>query len=575
MTTPSCKSCAFRLGNVQKDVGSDYAGTSAPQVDICTYFDMVLGSFDPEGEGALQDDDAERIASQCKAYLSQGDDAAKRVAEYLRDRDREPGALGHMGAPLGLTLPLEVKGESGQSVKRSCGGCAHFLWPEELRDNGLPTVSKQGRGAGMCVAHGKMQDAGPGARRTVAKDCGEFSYVPDSQSDEAKAYRKELLSMASHPAHLAPLLADSGVGTSLGEQSAESGPAPEREPTDAERAAGIVRFRRFFSDDDLRWVDLPVFDPDHFSPEERAKIPVAGSEGSPETYVDHANLAYRVAVAWALGETPALNGPAGTGKTMLFHWLAYELGLPFERVSITASSSVDDLAGYMELHGSSTEFVLGRIPKAWAKPCIMVIDEPNAGPPEVWQFIRPITDSAKQLVIDSNHGQVIDRDPHSFLGMAMNPAWDWRNTGVSPLADADGSRLLHVAVGYPSREDERQIILGHCARDGIEVDDSHLDALLNVAEELRNLSEEQTLQVSWGIRQQVQVARLLPYFDLVGAFRMAVTDNLEPEQAELILSQVNMVTAGMKRKARYGAKASVSTGNVSDVGSASIGTEAR
>lgn len=230
MTTPSCKSCAFRLGNVQKDVGSDYAGTSAPQVDICTYFDMVLGSFDPEGEGALQDDDAERIASQCKAYLSQGDDAAKRVAEYLRDRDREPGALGHMGAPLGLTLPLEVKGESGQSVKRSCGGCAHFLWPEELRDNGLPTVSKQGRGAGMCVAHGKMQDAGPGARRTVAKDCGEFSYVPDSQSDEAKAYRKELLSMASHPAHLAPLLADSGVGTSLGEQSAESGPAQNASP---------------------------------------------------------------------------------------------------------------------------------------------------------------------------------------------------------------------------------------------------------------------------------------------------------------------------------------------------------
>lgn len=555
MTTPSCRSCVYRLSNLDAPMAAEYAGTSAPQVDVCTRFNQILGG--PPGTPAeIVEADAEQIASRCPAYGDAEDTSAQAsAATVLEEAEASPGAVGSIGAPLHLTLPLEVPVDRGDGAAPvNCGRCAYFCWPDEFADNGVPTVSKQGRGAGLCVAKGTIQDAGPGARKVVAGKCPTFTPIKEAQSDAAKDYRTELLGMAEYKPHLVPLLADSVVGERK-EEVAEAAKAvtEEREPTDAERADGIAGFRRFFSDDNTRWVDLPIFDPEHFDETERAKIPVAGSEGAPEVYVDHANLGYRVAVAWALGETPALNGPAGTGKTMLFQWLAYELGLPFERVSITASSSVDDLAGYMELHGGQTEFVLGRIPKAWAKPCVMVIDEPNAGPPEVWQFIRPITDSAKQLVIDANHGQTVDRNRYSFLGMAMNPAWDWRNTGVSPLADADGSRLLHIAVDYPSVEDERAIILGHCEGDGIEVNVSDLDALLSVATELRKLSREQTLQVSWGVRQQVQVARLLPYFDFVGAFRMAVTDSLEPEQADLILTQVNLATAG-RGKRRKGRK---------------------
>lgn len=559
----SCLNCAYRLGGFEQGERSDYSGTSAPQVDACARFDQVLGAI--SGPGQLTGVDGRRIAKDCKAYLGPATvtDTEGAVPALATQRGKRPGALGHWGGPLHLTLPLEVKAperpEDGPPP--TCSRCVYYCAPAEIKEHGLPTVSKQGRGAGMCVAHGTLQDAGPGACKQIARECPEFT--PEEPGwdapgeDKAMAYREELLTRAQYPAHLMPLLADTIVGSSVeleAQREALAKAAKQvRTPTDDERADGITAFRRFFSDDETRWVDLPVFDPDHFEPAERAKIPVAGTEGAPEVYVDHANLGYRVAVAWVLGETPALNGPAGVGKTMLFQWLAYELGLPFERVSITASSSVDDLAGYMELHSGQTEFVLGRIPKAWAKPCVMVIDEPNAGPPEVWQFIRPITDSAKQLVIDANHGQKITRHPYSFLGMAMNPAWDWRNTGVAPLADADGSRLLHIAVDYPSQEDERQIILSHCAASSITVNDAELDALLTVAASLRKLSREQTLQVSWGIRQQVQVARLLPYFEFVDAFRMAVTDYLEPEQADLVLAEVNMVTAGLgkgKKKAK-------------------------
>lgn len=553
--TKSCHTCAWSLRNVSRDTGHDFIATSTPRINVCLAYNTALGAFYPEDDGAMSEDDAQTVAGRCAEYLEATDESRSLVSAAMDESPPEPGAVGKIGGPIHLTLPLTVAhGRAPSSVRPDCGRCIYYCKPEELTPNGLPTLSKQGRGAGMCVAKGTLQSNMPGARRTRAAGCQSFT-VPHGDDVEAGGqamaeYRTELLASAGFLPHLAPLLADSVVGEHSATDDEAGAATAEREPTDDERSEGIVRFHRFHSDDKRYWIDMPVFDPASFDEAERGKIPVAGCEGSPEVYVDHANLGYRVAVAWALGETPALNGPAGTGKTALFQWMAYLLGLPFERVSITASSSTDDLAGYMELHGQQTEFVLGRIPKAWGRRCVMVIDEPNAGPPEVWQFIRPITDSAKQLVIDANHGQTIRRHRYSFLGMAMNPAWDWRNTGVSQLSDADGSRLLHIAVGYPPAPAEREIILGHCADDGIDLATAHLDALIEVAHKLRKLSDEQTLQISWGIRQQVQVARLLPYFDFVDAFRMAAADNLEPEQSDLILSEVNLATAKMSRKTK-------------------------
>lgn len=559
--TKSCSDCAWKLGNTLRSAGTDYAGSMAPALEVCTRFDMVLGAFGTvdQTEGRMSEADAERVANRCSEHIPTDRTASEMVAAALeRGVERHPAAPGTGVLPWRLIHATETKAMLAEATpvtdrdRPSCTQCVFRMPVDEAGEAGIPLNGQ----TFLCTGKGTVNSALPGAERETASQCDLFTQI-EGTSGQARDYREGLLAGATYAAHLAPLLEDSLVGSAERRQAEEKVEAEaieqakaDREPTDAERAEGIAAFRRFLSDDNTRWVDLPVFDPGHFEPEERAKIPVAGSEGSPEAYLDHANLGYRVAVAWALGETPALNGPAGTGKTMLFHWLAYELGLPFERVSITASSSVDDLAGYMELHAGQTEFVLGRIPKAWAKPCVMVIDEPNAGPPEVWQFIRPITDSAKQLVIDANHGQRIERHRHSFLGMAMNPAWDWRNTGVAPLSDADGSRLLHVAVGYPDADDERTIIAEHCRKDGIEVDPTHMNALIKVAGNLRKLSDEQTLQVSWGIRQQVQVARLLPYFDLVDAYRMAVTDSLEPAQADLVLEQVNLSTAAMKGRGK-------------------------
>lgn len=542
----SCLSCVFATRSGETDVlALDALGKAVSDTVVCTKFSTVL-AFD------LDDADDEALSAVAGACDHYADD------NYFGERtvdERAPGALGGFGrhgAPLRIAYPEQtepsVPAQQGGGPQ-SCYGCAHFVHPQELAHMDVPvpdsaaTDEPEGeQKVGYCSARGVLLDlSSPGEDFAVAAKCEVKAPAHEPLGDE-----RLLLESARPLRHLETVLAGA-LGSTPEAEEADEGPA---DGADEDLPEGAVAWETFHNDDGTKSVRLPRFDPDHFDDFEQAKIPVDGSEGSPELYVDHANLAYRVAVAWHLGETPAIHGAAGVGKTQLFQWMAYRLGLPFERVSITASSSVDDLAGYMELRGKETVFELGRIPKAWAKPCVMVLDEPNAGPPEVWQFIRPLTDSAKQLVIDSNHGQVVARHDNSYLGMAMNPAWDHRNTGVASLADADGSRLLHILLGYPDAKVERQIITAHCRDAGVTLDQSHLDALIEVAATLRKLSDEGTLQVSWGIRQQVKVARLLPYVEFAEAFRLAAADSLEPEQQRLIIDEVNVATANLGNRRR-------------------------
>lgn len=550
VTLKSCTNCVFSTIPSKPDVlARDILGKPRSASRVCGQLNAVL-SIDKETEDA---EALEVVASKCGHY-----------EKFNVDTDRpdgngyESGGLGGDAGPLRIALPLEVvrKDATHPSHKR-CFDCEFYVSPVGLEAAEVPLPdSTVGGLASYCAARGVVMDVSSvgGLEAAVAIGCDTFSRIEFDAVEgdyDREMHELGLLDNARPLRHLEAALKDSMGLAHVAPPEPEAEPEPEPEPDLPPGATGWVEFD---NDDQTRTVRLPKFDPGFFDEDERAKIPVAGCEGAPDLYVDHANLAYRIAVAWVLGETPALQGPSGTGKTSVFQYMAYRLGLPFERVSITSSSSVDDLAGYMELHGRETVFEQGRIPKAWAKPCVMVIDEPNAGPPEVWQFIRPMTDSAKQLVLDSNHGQVVDRHAHSYLGMAMNPAWDHRNTGVASLADADGSRLLHIFVGYPDQAQEREIIIDHCKAAGVKVGGKELDAIMRISSTLRTLSEAGTLQVSWGIRQQVKVAKLLEYVPFAEAYRMAAADSLEPEQQKLIIDEVNSETAALNRKKRKPAR---------------------
>lgn len=429
--------------------------------------------------------------------------------------------------------------KSQDSVK-SCGMCEHHIPDYEVQP-------EFGWWTGMCRAKGKLILSN---RQTYeARYCEYKSFGPASGGIKGtvlfpefedqfwtKGTFKELLAKQAERPDPRTYVSDKPIGP--GETA--SGIRAWRQVTDPE-GTGNSTF-------------LPIFDSSFFPKEEQEKIPTTGDDEHPENYIDHNGAVYKIAVAWMeLDETPMLWGPAGVGKTELLRHMAWLMQLPFERISITGSTELDDLAGKMLFEDGETVFRYGRVPKAWMKPGVICLDEPNVGPPDVWQFIRPLTDNSKQLVLDVNKGERLPRNDAAFMGMAANPAWDPLNVGAQTIGDADGSRLLHIFMDLPPSEIEREILRSRCDLDGWEISEKQLDVIMGIAADLRALVEDGNLPLSWGIRNQIKVVRASRWFDLAQAYKLAAADQLEPKVAEELLNVVKSHADDRAYKYRAGA----------------------
>ena len=527
MTTKSCLTCPSMLGR------NDLAGQIETykmtiNADSCPRKGRLLGG--PKSPERSDSEDPNSIhAAVARTCDSHG-------AEMLPLKNR------HGSMKIALPMPkLKEEHDNNYPKPTSCRTCQFFVPANSMmRETGMTSA--------FCARYGKIL-----SEQNVSQ---EAKYCPDATG---------LLVTSSMDDHLADLLGDvtilpelrahlklgDRIGANVQQIVSTVKLDPSTYPTDKpltaeDQARGIRAWQRIESSTGTRAVYLPIFNPAYIPDEQLALIPQAGDETNPDLYVDHQNLAFKVAVIWQLGETPALHGVAGTGKTEFFRYMAWRMQLPFHRVSITASSELDDLAGKTHYHPEKgTFFEQGRIPKAWQSKCVLVLDEPNVGPPDVWQFVRPMTDNAKQLVLDMNEGQKIDRNPSSFLGMAMNPAWDSRNVGAETISDADGSRLMHIFVEFPSEKLEMEIIKERCKLDDFDISKVQLKMVMTIAKSLRQMSEDQTLPITWGIRQQIKVARALAWFDPAEAYRLAAADYIEPEARQLILDEVISTSRGL------------------------------
>lgn len=504
---PSCQNCpAFLRPNDQNKVlGTNIGG------DMCGRKLIAIGRPGQNAGAPV----AQVTASKC-------DDFGKPIEEYDANKARTTAIN------LNVAMPVPPSRPRDPETVRTCKDCSHYV-PSTMVAPAL------GWNAGYCRANGTLllEDR----LASYARGCPVRSVrytQPNLRTSEVMLFPEY------KDGYGARKLTELLVNRSVDPQTIDT-----QAPVSAIEAKHGVRAWRLIEDPDGYGpaIKLPIFAREFFTdPVSQSKIPVIGDQERPEDYVDHGGFTYKVAALWMeLDETPALWGPAGVGKTELFRHFAFLMGLPFERISITGSSEIDDLAGkpgYSPERG--TFFTYGRIPRAWTRPNVICVDEPNAGPPEVWQFIRPMTDNSKQLVLDQNNGERLIRHPSCYLGMAMNPAWDPRNTGVASLADADGSRLMHIFMDIPPADVEEAIIKRALQRDGW--DDAAIKAILPMvmqcASDIRALSVDGTVAVSWGLRSQIKVARAMRFFSPISAYRVGVADSLEPAAQQAILDVV-------------------------------------
>lgn len=468
-----------------------------------------------------------RITSSDKEKETLAREFASKCGSYGEPR---PATANWSEAKFQVMLPdpqvLGVPQENPELVT-SCQSCKWFV-----RDNAV--ISEVGWSAGLCSQKGKLLLSN---RYTLeARNCDVRSFGTPRSTSTGMMFLPEYDDAfvgALDPARLYMKAKASRVEPNMYET--------DKDVSQTESDRGIRAWRAIVDPETENTVYLPIYKMEYFSLEEQKKVPMAGDDEHPEDYVDHGGYVYKVAVLWTeLDETPAFNGRAGTGKTEFFRHMAYLMCLPFYRFSITGSTELDDLAGKWVFHDQKTHFQKGRLVQAWESPCVIVVDEPNAGQPDVWQFLRPMTDNSKQLVLDQSGGESSDRNVDCYMGMAMNPPWDALNTGIVQMADADSNRLMHLFIELPPEALEREIIEVRCQHDGFSITTEQLDFVMGVAKDIREMTtfENQTLQITWGIRPQLKAARSLRWFDAITAYRMAIADFLEPQQQELLLDVV-------------------------------------
>ena len=157
----------------------------------------------------------------------------------------------------------------------------------------------------------------------------------------------------------------------------------------------------------------------------------------------------RMLIGLLTGGHVLLEGVPGLAKTLTVNTLAEAIQLDFQRIQFTPDLLPADLVGTMIYNQRSQDFEVRRGP---VFTNIVLADEINRAPAKVQSALLESMQEKQVTIGDTTHPL-----PRPFLVLAtQNPI---EQEGTYPLPEAQVDRfMLMVKVGYPTREEERQIM---------------------------------------------------------------------------------------------------------------------
>ena len=116
-----------------------------------------------------------------------------------------------------------------------------------------------------------------------------------------------------------------------------------------------------------------------------------------------------------------LHGESGCGKSEFWAQVAAHLNMPFTRINLDGHLTRSDIVGGMKLvsdgkGGQETRFVEGALPRAMARPGLLLIDEFDLGDPEIMPIFQPVLEG-KPLVLLEDGGRIVR--PHPLFRIAL------------------------------------------------------------------------------------------------------------------------------------------------------------
>lgn len=140
----------------------------------------------------------------------------------------------------------------------------------------------------------------------------------------------------------------------------------------------------------------------------------------------------------------------GSGKTMLARSIAVSLGNTFKRVQCTPDLLPNDITGVSIFNQKNGEFEFRSGP---IFVNILLADEINRATPRTQSALLEAMQE-QQVTVDGTTREL----PRPFLVLATQNPVEYE--GTFPLPEAQLDRfLMRLSLGYPSPQDERQILL--------------------------------------------------------------------------------------------------------------------
>jgi MoxR-like ATPase len=250
-------------------------------------------------------------------------------------------------------------------------------------------------------------------------------------------------------------------------------------------------------------------------------------------------------VALLAGEHVLLEDVPGVGKTLVAKALAKSVHGTFCRIQFTPDLLPSDIVGssIYDTHSGKFHFNQGPI---FAH--VVLADEINRTPPRTQSALLEAMSDGQVSVDGVSH--VL---PQPFIVMATQNPFEFE--GTYPLPESQLDRfLIRLSMGYPSREDERNVLMSHRDQEPVDrlepiietqqildlqravrqvtVEDSIYDYLLDIVEATR---ESEELRVGVSTRGALCFYRAAQALALIRGRKFVVPDDIK-ELAVPVLS---------------------------------------
>jgi MoxR-like ATPase len=164
-------------------------------------------------------------------------------------------------------------------------------------------------------------------------------------------------------------------------------------------------------------------------------------------------------VSLLAGEHVLLEDVPGVGKTLMAKALARSVAGSFSRIQFTPDLLPSDIVGSSVFQANTGEFVFHPGP-IFAN--IVLADEINRTPPRTQSALLEAM-SDRQVSTDGHTHSL----PAPFLVVATQNPFEFE--GTYPLPESQLDRfLIRISMGYPSRDEERRILVSHRQFDPVE-----------------------------------------------------------------------------------------------------------